>query len=70
MPPDPLESSLTFILLQMCSDFATPWKTLQARKFRVPLLRKFLGTSLETMQLMSRKSAKLPKLLQISKDPI
>ena len=38
MYPDPLESSLIFILLQICFDFATHRKKLHVRKFGMPLL--------------------------------
>ena len=56
MPPDHprLGSSLIFIPLQICSDFATHRKKLRVQKFGASSLRKFLDTSLEIIQLMKK----------------
>ena len=61
MPPDPLELSLTFILLQICSHFATHRKKLGVRKFWATLLRKFLDTSFEIIQLVRKVSNRVKK---------
>ena len=56
MPQDPLQSSLIFIPLQICSHFATHRKKLRVRKFGALLPRKFLDMSLEIIQLMRKIS--------------
>ena len=61
MPPDPLESSLIFILLQICSDVAAHRKKPCARKFWAPLLRKFLDTFHEIIQLMRKVRDRVEK---------
>ena len=57
-----MESSLKFILLQICSDFATHRKKLRVQKFGAALLRKFLDTSRQIMQLMKKVSNRVEKV--------
>ena len=59
MPPDPLKSSLIYILLQICPDFATHRKKLRVRKLGAPLLKKFL--SLQMMELIREVSNRVEK---------
>ena len=59
-PLTPLEQ-LIFILLQICSDFATHRKKLCAQKLWAPFLRKLLYTSHEILQLMRKVSNRVEK---------
>ena len=61
MPPDPVELSLIYNLLQICPGFATHQKKLRVRKFGALLLKKFVDTFRQIMQLMKKVSNRVEK---------